>query len=118
MGGMDMGGTSKSAKATLAPANALAGAGSATLAVAQSQVHVDVRARQLMAATTYTVHLHRGSCAAIGDIIKTVGELQTDAAGAGATHLEFGGSDFPIPAFVDVHAPAAPEGPAVCGDLQ
>jgi len=115
---MDMGGTSKSAKATLVPANAVTGRGTATLAVVKSQVHVDVQARQLTATTKYTAHLHKGSCAAIGDIIKTVGELQTDASGAGATHLEYGGSDFPTPAFVDVHTPDDTEGPADCGDLQ
>ena len=117
-GGMDMGGSSKSAKATLVPANAVSGAGTANVAVVKSQVHVDVRAQQLTAATKYSVHLHRGSCASIGDIIKTVGDLQTDTSGAGTVHLEYGGTDFPTPAFVDVHSAAGSEGPAVCGDLQ
>ncbi|MHB8509924.1 MAG: hypothetical protein ACYDGR_14975 [Candidatus Dormibacteria bacterium] len=118
VGGMDMGGTSKSAKATLVPANAVAGAGTANVAVVKSQVHVDVRAQQLTASTKYTVHLHKGSCASIGDIVKTIGDLQTDTSGAGTVHLEYGGTNFPTPAFVDVHTPAGTEGPAVCGDLQ
>ena len=118
MGGMDMGGTSKSAKATLVPANAVTGDGAVTVAVVENQVHVDVRTKQLTATTKYTVHLHKGSCAAIGDIIKTVGDLQTDASGTGAAHVEYGGSNFPTPAFVDVHPPDGTEGPAVCGDLQ
>jgi hypothetical protein len=118
MGGMDMRGSSRSAKATLAPVNAVTGGGTATVAVVKNQVHVDVRAQQLTAANKYTVHLHMGSCAAIGDIIKTVGDLQTDTSGAGAAHLEYGASNFPTPAFVDVHSPDGTEGPAVCGDLQ
>lgn len=117
-GGMDMGGSSKSVKAALVPANAVTGTGSANVAVVKSQVHVDVRAQQLTSATKYTVHLHRGSCASIGDILKTVGDLQTDASGAGTVHLEYAGTDVPTPAFIDVHTPAGTEGPAVCGDLQ
>ncbi|MGI8607972.1 MAG: hypothetical protein ACR2MY_01905 [Candidatus Dormibacteria bacterium] len=118
MAGMNMGGTTKSAKATLVPSNSITGAGTVTVAIVKNQVHVDVRAQQLTAATRYTVHLHHGSCASIGDIIKSVGDLQTDTAGAGMTNLEYSGSSLPTPAFVDVHAPAGTEGPAVCGDLQ
>ena len=116
--GMDMGGASKSAKATLVPANAVTGAGSATLAVIKNQVHVDVRAQQLTGDSTYTVHLHRGSCAAIGGVVKTIGDLTTDSAGSGGTHLEYAGADFPVPSFVDVHSSGGTEGPAICGDLQ
>lgn len=118
MGGMDMGGSAKAAKATLVPANAVAGAGTANLAVVNNEVHVDVRAQQLTASTKYTVHIHSGSCASIGNVIKTVGGLQTDTSGAGTVHLEYAGSDVPHPAFVDVHMPTGTEGPAVCGDLQ
>jgi len=118
MGGMDMGATSKSAKATLAPSNSLTGGGTVNVAVVKNQVHVDVRAQQLIAASKYTAHLHRGSCAAIGAIIKPIGELQTDNTGAGTVHLEYGGTDFPTPSFVDVHSADGTEGPAVCGDLR
>jgi len=118
MGGMDMGATSKSAKATLAPSNSLTGGGTVDVAVVKNQIHVDVRARQLAATTKYSAHLHHGSCAAIGEIIKPIGELQTDASGAGTVHLEYGGSDFPTPAFVDIHSTDSAEGPAVCGDLR
>ncbi len=117
-GGMDMSGTSRSAKATLVPTNAVAGAGTATLAVVNNQVHVDVRAQQLAATSNYTVHLHKGSCAAIGDIVRTIGDLPTDATGSGAAHLEYTGGDIPTPSFVDVHAAGGTEGPAICGDLQ
>jgi hypothetical protein len=118
MNGMDMGGTSKSAKATLVPANSVTGGGTANVSVVKGLVHVDVRATQLTAITKYTVHLHKGSCTALGDIVKTVGDLQTDASGAGGVHLEYSGSDFPTPAFVDVHRSSGTEGPAVCGELQ
>ena len=118
MGGMDMGATSKSAKATLVPSNSLTGGGSVNVAVVKNQIHVDVRAQQLTAASKYTAHLHRGSCAAIGEIIKPIGELQTDPTGAGTVHLEYGGTDFPTPSFVDVHSADGTEGPAVCGDLR
>ncbi|GAC1574239.1 MAG: hypothetical protein NVS3B24_01150 [Candidatus Dormibacteria bacterium] len=118
MGGMDMSGASKSVKATLAPANATAGGGTANVAVVKDQVHVDVRAQQLTAVTKYTAHLHRGSCASIGDIVKTVGDLQTDGSGTGSVHLEYGGTSIPTPAFVDIHTAAGTEGPAVCGDLR
>ena len=118
MGGMEMGATSKSAKATLAPSNSLTGGGTVNVAVVKNQVHVDVRAQQLTAATRYTAHLHRGSCPAIGELIKPIGDLQTDTTGAGTVHLEYGGSDFPAPAFVDIHGADGAEGPAVCGDLR
>jgi hypothetical protein len=118
MNGMDMGGTSKSAKATLVPANSATGGGTANVAVVKGKVHVDVRATQLTAASTYTVHLHKGSCTALGEIIKTVGDLQTDASGAGGVHLEYSASDYPTPAFVDVHSPGGTGGAAVCGELQ
>jgi hypothetical protein len=118
MNGMDMGGTSKSAKARLVPSNSVTGGGTANVAVVRGKVHVDVRATQLTATTKYTVHLHKGSCTALGDIVKTVGDLQTDASGAGGLHLEYGGSDFPTPSFVDVHSASGTEGAAVCGELQ
>ena len=118
MGGMDMGGTSRSARATLVPANAVTGTGTANLAVVKDQVHVDVRAQQLAAGSSYTVHLHKGSCAAIGDVVRTIGSLPTDATGSGTVHLEYKGSDFPVPSFVDVHEASGSEGPAICGDLQ
>ena len=118
MDGMDMGGSSKSAKARLVPSISVTGGGTANVAVVKGTVHVDVRATQLMAGAKYTAHLHKGSCTAPGDIIKTFGDLQTDASGAGGLHLEYSGSDFPTPSFVDVHSASGTEGAAVCGELQ
>lgn len=78
MGGMDMGASpsAKSAKATLSPDGSAAGAGAGNVAVVKNQVHVDARVQQLTAASKYTVHLHRGACAASGDVIKTVGDIR------------------------------------------
>ncbi|MFN2464460.1 MAG: hypothetical protein ABR573_11245 [Candidatus Dormibacteria bacterium] len=118
MSGMDMGSTSKSEQATLVPANATGGGGKVTVALVKNQVHVDVRAEELTAGERYSVHLHKGSCIAIGEIIRTIGDLTADASGAGAVHLEYAGSSLPTHAFVDVHAAGGSEGPAVCGDLQ
>ena len=118
MAGMDMGVTTKSAKGSLVPSNAVTGSGHVTVVVVNTQVHVDIRAEQLAASTKYTVHLHRGSCAARGDIVKTIGDLQTDTSGAGGAHLAYPGKDLPKPSFVDVHSPNGTEGPAVCGDLE
>ncbi len=119
MGGMDMGASpsAKSAKATLSPDGSAAGAGAGNVAVVKNQVHVDARVQQLTAASKYTVHLHRGACAASGDVIKTVGDIQTDASGAGTAHLEYDGTDLPAPAFLDVHPAAATTTKALCGDL-
>lgn len=115
-GAMDMSGA-QSAKATLVPTNAPTGAGTATVAVVKGQVHVDVRAQQLDANATFTAHLHNGSCLQAGRILKTVGDLRTDATGAGMVHLEYAGSQVPMPTFVEVHANDGREGPVICGEL-
>jgi hypothetical protein len=117
MPGMDMGGA-KSAKAILVPNNIPSGGGTATVAVANGQVHVDVRLRQLSQSTKFTVHLHKGACTASRDLLKTVGEIQSDADGAGAGHLEYAGTELPMPAFVDVHPTGSTDGPILCGDLK
>jgi hypothetical protein len=107
----------QSSKAVLAPA-AAAGTGTATMAVVKGQIHVDVRTAQLSPSGAYTVHLHQGSCDAIGSIIRPLGDIQTDASGSGMLHLEYAGTEVPAPAFIDAHAPGSTEGPAICGDLK
>ena len=121
---MDHGGTNmnqmrgpQSSKAALEPA-AAAGAGTATVSVVKDQLHVDVRTSQLLPSADYTVHLHQGACNAIGIIIRTAGQIQTDASGSGMLHLEYAGTAVPAPAFIDAHAPGSTEGPAICGDLK
>jgi hypothetical protein len=118
MAGMDMGPASTSARATLAPANSVSGSGTVTVAVVRDKVHVDVRARELSPGQAYTVHLHKGSCAAIGDVIKPIGDLKADGSGAGNVHLEYTATSISTPAFVDLHAAGGTEGPALCGDLR
>lgn len=118
MAGMDMGGTTTSARAMLVPSNSVSGGGVATVAAVKGQLHVDVRAQHLAAGARFVVHLHRGSCAAIGDVIQTVGDIQTDQAGGGGAHLEYPAGDVPMPSFVDVHAAEGTEGPVLCGDLR
>ena len=116
MGGMDMTGAT-SAKATLIPTNAVTGTGTATVAIVKGQAHVDVRAQQLVANTRFTAQLHKGSCIAGGDVLKTVGDFQTDANGAGAAHVEYAATEVPIPSFVEVHTVDGRVGPVVCGEL-
>ena len=108
----------QSSKATMAPAAAAAGSGTATVAVVKDQIHVDVRTANLSPSAAYTVHLHQGTCSAIGSIIRTVGDIHTDALGSGMVHLEYAGTEVPAPAFVDAHASGSTEGPATCGDLK